>query len=81
MTADTVLNDEREPKAARVNQHKHGEPSRERKLAGIQVRFRYEGGLVGEWFSVADALELSVTPNDRHRVAAIQFREEPWCMT
>jgi hypothetical protein len=76
MTADAALNDEREPKAARLNQHKHGKP-RERKLAGIQVRFRYEGGLAGEWFSVADALELNVTPNDGYRVTAIQFREVP----
>lgn len=73
--------DDREPRRAR---HKYGKSQRrhargeERPLSqDVQVRFVYEHDLKGEWFRVADALDLPVYPHPEHMVIRLEFRDQP----
>ena len=42
-----------------------------------QVRFVYEGGLLGEWFRVVEALDVPVYPHPEHTVVRLEFRDNP----
>lgn len=50
---------------------------KQRLLSNIEIRFVYEGELVGEWFSISDAGYGTsiIIPNEKFNVIRLEYRD------